>query len=469
MSRRWVVAGAVGIWLVASAAAAREVWHGGGVMLDAAGSVRTIAAGTGGTTDRRFRDAIAATLPSSVCVTAARFADCPAFDVIGEDDVWQTLTRARADLGVIGPGGLSARVVYDQEVLLGVLEVLERTFRQGFETEPFVVLDDDIATFDLGGDASGRWRHRLYRAFVHWESEHLDATVGRQRIPWGVGRLWNPIDRLNPIGPLAIEADESIGIDALDVRWLWSGFSYLEAVYAPQGRSADADYALRLHGIARDVDYSLLAGVFEEARTAGLDLAGNLGGAAARLEAVFSDPERDVWPVGAARPHELGQFWQVVTSVDYNVDVGTGLYVLVEHLYNGNGLGFGRGRAGPLLPFFESTTEVPAGLPAGVAPGLEGPFVRTANADLFGGSRVVTLSEQLTGLLASYEPLTALTTELLAIHDWEGHSVAVSPIVRWSPLGSLELTLGGQLFAGPRRSEYGDRDPLGYAIVEWFY
>jgi hypothetical protein len=39
----------------------------------------------------------------------------------------------------------------------------------------------------------------------------------------------------------------------------------------------------------------------------------------------------------------------------------------------------------------------------------------------------------------------------------------------YSPLGWLELTLGVQVFAGPRHSEYGSLDPLGFLLAEAFF
>lgn len=455
--------------LCASQAAGREVWRRGDATVELSGSAREIVVGTRGTDADDFTAAIVETLPSLRCVTAARFADCPAFRVIGDTGVWQSLTRLRTNIDARVMRGLSVHLVYDHELRLGSLDTLAHSLGEAVESEPFVILDDRITRFGLGGGNEGRWRHLLYRGFLHAETARAELLVGRQRVAWGVGRLWNPIDRFNPIGPLAIESTQSVGIDAVNAKWLFSGFSFLQAVYAPQDSSRNASYALRLHGVLRDVDYSVMGGVFEEARTVGFDLASNVGQAAARLEAVYGDPERDVWPVGTRSPRELDTFWQVVASVDTNIDVGAGLYVLVEHLYNGNGLGFGHGRAGPLLAFFEATADPPPEFPPALAAAVRGPFVRAASASQFGGSRVVTLSDQLTGLFFRYEPLIALDTELLTIYDWDGTSVAVTPQIRYSPLGSLELTVGGQLFAGPRRSEYGSRDHLGFFIAEWFF
>ena len=151
---------------------------------------------------------------------------------------------------------------------------------------------------------------------------------------------------------------------------------------------------------------------------------------------------------------------QLVVSADYLFDVGDGLYVLLEHFYNGNALGFGEGKAGTFLPLFESE-DVP-GLP-GVSQIVPG------TTELFGGSRVVTFAENQTGGQLGYDVTPELRAELLSIYDWNGESAAFFPTFRWTPTGWLELTVGGQFFVGPRLSQYGDREHLGYLLAEVFF
>jgi hypothetical protein len=313
------------------------------------------------------------------------------------------------------------------------------------------------------------WRHLLYRGFLHYEGRRVDVIVGRQRVAWGVGRLWNPIDRFNAIPPLALEPDQSAGIDAALLRWSFNGFDFLEAVYAPGTSRDEMRAALRLHGVLWNADLSLMGGIFERAPTAGFDLARNLGDAAIRVEAVYTDPERDVWRIGDPAPTEPSPFWQVVLSLDTNLDLGSGLYVLVEHLYNGNALGFGRGRAGPLLGLFEATATPPAELPPGVAPLLSPPFVTSASTALFGGSRVVSFARHQTGLWLGYDLTPELRLDALAICDWNGPSAVFFPALRYTPTGWIELTLGLQSGVGPRRSEYGQQGEVVYLLGEYFF
>jgi hypothetical protein len=451
---------ALALLLAAAPADAREVWSRGDQRLELAGSVREVLTTSNGTDPEAFADEAAAD-PAS-CLLAATFARCAAFDTVGDRDVWQSLTRLRLDATWHFRLRWYASLVYDHELRFGVFDGL-------LLAEPpdtFLGLEDEIHAAGFGREDGHRvWRHRVYRGFVHYEGEHLQATVGRQRIAWGVGRLWNPIDRFNAIGPLAIEADESPGVDAVEVRWLWTGFDYVEAVYAPGTSGGDARAALRAHGVVRDVDVSLVAGVIEEALTLGFDATGNLGGSAWRLEAVYADPGREVWELGAPRPQELAPFWQIVAGVDGSLEVGDGVQWLVEHLYDQNALGFGHGRAGIFAGLFGATAQPPAGLPAGA----RGPFPGPLDPDRFGGSRVVSFARHTTGAQLGSDFGAALHGDLLVLYDWNGGSAAFVPTLRVTAWNDVELTLGVQLFAGPRRSQYGPQQAVAFALLEVFF
>jgi hypothetical protein len=444
------------VLLAATPASARELWSAGEFSLGFSGSVRELAVVTRGTDAEDFEEALkqdsAQCLldppePPEDCIDA--FPYFSAFDEVGQTRVFTSLTRLRLGLDLRAGPHVSAEVVYDNELLAGTLNTFEAEAGDAFGRPPYLNLQ--------GGRSSEhvRWSHGLYRGYLLFESRHFEGVIGRQRVPWGVGRLWNPIDRFNAIRPLALQSDQSAGIDAVLARWLVNGFTSLEAVFAPGHHREDHWYALRLHGVAWNVDYSLMAGVFDEAPTAGLDLAANLGDAAGRLEVVYANPRRAVWPVESARPYEVPDFWQVVVSVDYLFDVGDGLYALVEYLYNGNALGFGRGKAGPLLPFFERTEE--------------DPFVDVISSDRFGGSQVVTRSGHLTGLELGYDLTPELRADLLVLADWDGLSATWFPRLRYSPLDWMELTLGAQLPHGRRLSEFGSGEFLGFLLADLFF
>lgn len=426
-------------------AAARELFRRGDFAVELSGSLREFV-NVGQQTDADdFGDAF---LADQSCLFAATFSECSAFDEVNERDAWQSLTRLRTRLDVAITPALSAVVVYDHELRTGVLDTLGAQLAGDFQRDDLFDLNSEITSSNHAA-----WRHLLYRGYVRLETERVDVVVGRQRIAWGVGRLWNPIDRFNAIPPLAVQADQSQGIDSIDARYAFDGFNFLEAVYAPGSSRDRARYALRLHGVVLDSDVSIVGGRFEKALTVGFDFARNIADAAVRVEAVWTDPHEKVWKVRGEKPRDVDDFFQVVVSLDYNFALGTGLYALVEHLYNGNALGFGQGKPGTLEPFFQT----------------DGTFVTTGSEAVFGTSRVVTNAKHQTGASGGYDVTPELRFELLGIYDWNGESAAFVPSARYSPTGSLEVSLGVQAFVGPRRSQYGNASTLVYLLADFYF
>lgn len=431
---------------------ARELFRWGDVSLEHSGSMREILLYAQQTDADRFeRDLVRGLTPglSGVAPCRVDFADCDAFDKVGDDDAFQSFTRLRNRFDLTLHPALRAVVVYDQEVDAGEIDTLESRISSGFADDTF---------FDAEGDIIDRqsvvWRHLLYRGYLQLDTEHFAVTAGRQRVAWGVGRLWQPIDRFSAVPPLSIQPDQSAGIDSVDARWVLDGFHYLQAVYAPGTSRDEAREALRFHGVFMDTDYSLMAGRFARAPTFGFDLSRNLGDAAAGLEVVYTNPEREIWPVGAPGPREPGDFWQVVVSLDGNLDLVDGVYWLVEHLYNGGALGFGEGKAGPLLNFFEETSQ-----------GVPGP----ADSAVFAGSTVVTGARHQTGLQLSTDVTPELNAALLTIVDWNGGSAIFFPTLRYAPFDFMEVTLGVQTPVGPKLSQYGDTGELAYLLFDFYF
>ena len=490
--------------VLASSAEGAELFRRGDFAAEFSGSIRGIGLATHGTSQEDFEEAaleslvvpgpatlallgdpelralmeatdpvmvrnLVGSIVDPVCFLAELFEECPAFHEVGRLRVWQSLVRVRLRLDLQISGSLSARVEYDNELLMGRLDALEVRGFDPEETEPFLPFQEDLWNFDLGGDSRGVWRHSLYRGWLDWETEHFQVILGRQRIPWGVGRLWNPIDRFNPIAPLAIEQNESAGVDSVVATWFASEAAALDAVYAPGDDGDDPSYALRLHGLVADTDYSLMAGVFDDANTVGATMERNLGEMAIHVEAVYANPDARYWPVGRSRPRDLPSFWQVVVSLDTNIDIGKGIYALIEHFYNGNALGLGSGRAGSLLSLYEATATPPSELPPELGLIFPGPYVQSIGSERFGGSRVVTFARHQTGAMLGYDLTPTLRGDLLVIYDWNGHSSAIAPQLRYTPRGDLEIALGFQIFTGGRASQYGQAEDLAFFTVDYFF
>lgn len=77
--------------------------------------------------------------------------------------------------------------------------------------------------------------HFFDRLSLSYETEKFIFTIGRQRIPWGKARLFSPLDIFNPYNPFAIEKEEKQGVNSLRFQYYFSGFSWIEGVFARRG------------------------------------------------------------------------------------------------------------------------------------------------------------------------------------------------------------------------------------------
>lgn len=126
--------------------------------------------------------------------------------------------------------------------------------------------------------------HRLHRASLTASLGDTDLRFGRQRIAWGTGRFWSPLDILNPVSATALEREERTGVDALLVERKLGAVSRAAFVYAPQHEGRASSVAAMWHDNRGGVDHSLVVGRFRRDKVLGLDLAGHIVDTGVRAE-----------------------------------------------------------------------------------------------------------------------------------------------------------------------------------------
>ncbi len=72
----------------------------------------------------------------------------------------------------------------------------------------------------------------VYRAYLQYRGDTHFWTIGKQRIPLGVGRIWNPIDKFNPIQIEQVEPANRQGVDAIRYEYAHSQFSVIDVTLA---------------------------------------------------------------------------------------------------------------------------------------------------------------------------------------------------------------------------------------------
>lgn len=127
---------------------------------------------------------------------------------------------------------------------------------------------------------------RLYGAFTfkNWE-----LRVGRQRINWGIGLVWNPNDLFNSYSYMDFDYQERPGSDAVSLTCYTSDNAALDlAIKLDSNRQVTA--AMRYFFNQHDIDWQLLAGKVGRDWMAGGGWSGNIQDLAFRGEvSVYSD------------------------------------------------------------------------------------------------------------------------------------------------------------------------------------
>lgn len=119
----------------------------------------------------------------------------------------------------------------------------------------------------------------LYRAYLQYSGARHFWVVGKQRIPLGVGRFWNPIDVFNPINIEAVEPDERPGTETIRYEYALAELSNIDVSFA-KGKGA-----LRLKGYMGFADLALV-GLWDEENDEdiiGWELEGELAGTGIEL------------------------------------------------------------------------------------------------------------------------------------------------------------------------------------------
>ncbi|OGI08172.1 MAG: hypothetical protein A2Y40_08085 [Candidatus Margulisbacteria bacterium GWF2_35_9] len=70
----------------------------------------------------------------------------------------------------------------------------------------------------------------VYRLYAKYQMTNSSLDVGFQRIPFGVGRLWNPTDKYNPVNALSMEPSERLGVFGINYINYLSDLSVFQVI-----------------------------------------------------------------------------------------------------------------------------------------------------------------------------------------------------------------------------------------------
>lgn len=258
----------------------------------------------------------------------------------------------------------------------------------------------------------------VYRQRWSWG----ELAVGRQRISWGTGRIWNPTDLFNPLNPANFAKIEKDGADAVSAKVFLGTLSDVQAVWNP-ANTGPSNFGARLRTNSGTYDIALLGGYFDTAPVTGGDLAGNLGPMGVRAEVLYAGPAKTGTP----------EYVKAIAGVDQQFS--RTLYGLLEYQFNGQG-----------------TTDKAAYDLEAV---LEGSILNVAR--------------HYVAAMATYQIHPLVTLSLMGTVNLNDGSQFYSSLINYS--AGEELLLGGglQLFVGDRGDEFWYYPLAAYLTLDYTF
>ncbi len=265
--------------------------------------------------------------------------------------------------------------------------------------------------------------HYIDRIYFRQDFDWGNIVLGRQRISWGTGRVWNPTDLFNPINPANFSKIEKDGADAVAIMYNIGQFTDLNVVYNPQERIGNSNYGFRFRTNFLEYDASIVGGSFDNRYIVGLDFAGNLFDAGVRGEGIFSIDENN----------SEDTFVKFILGADYQFNPE--LYAAVEYHFNGEGK----------TDKFEYELE------------------RLINGE------ILNLSKNYLYVMANYQITPLLTGTVMNLANLNDKSGFAGLFGNYSITENFYLGLGFQLSYGERFTEYWYYPNSVYLQLEYYF
>lgn len=189
--------------------------------------------------------------------------------------------------------------------------------------------DGMVNTSILWVDEPSFFLHSIFdRVYVRYTDNNWDITLGRQRVNWGIGSVWNPNDLFNSFNFSDFDYEERPGSDAIRVqRYLKGGMNAIELVASPDTGKDKSVYAGMYSFNKWNYDIQILGGIYKADAALGIGWAGNLKNAGFKGEATYFQPKQN-WDTSGVLSATAG--------LDYSFR--NGLYVSGAFLYNSAGV-----------------------------------------------------------------------------------------------------------------------------------
>ncbi len=294
------------------------------------------------------------------------------------------------------------------------------------------------------------YRHKIHTAYMKLVISDLTLSLGRQQVRFGSGRLWNPLDILNPISPTEIEGpEEQKGTDALRLEYYLSEDTELALVLNPGRRYNDIEKVAfdstniisRLKTTIGESDFALLSGKLIERYIAGGDLSAVLFDGMLTTGFIYSNPEKG------------NSYYQANAGYEYNFK--SGIYFLVEYFYNKNSLNY--------------NDELRSTYLQSIIFGMNEDYYKKLS------NQFLTFNQHYAGIVLGYDITPLLRGDAFFMYDFQGNALFVSPSVKYNILQNMDISLSGmfaRIFDEDAKDsdfDYLDEYDMFSGSVVWYF
>ncbi|WP_075591491.1 hypothetical protein [Labilibacter marinus] len=176
-----------------------------------------------------------------------------------DDMVLDNLIHNRFNINRNFNNGLSLDIGLRNRFLLGGTIKNDATYKYILASDPGVV---DLSVNIFSGKGYVLNSH-IDRLTLSYDIGKVNTVVGRQRVEWGRGRVWNPNDIFNVYSFYDFDYRAKPGMDGVSVSFGNSDEARVDAVIKVDG-NYDMTAALRFQSQIKALDFQLLSGLLNQ-------------------------------------------------------------------------------------------------------------------------------------------------------------------------------------------------------------
>ena len=330
---------------------------------------------------------------------------------------------------------LTIHIDYDNEIIMS-------SFNKSHEFDAYWRPSDYNDAADLTWEPKNTedifYRTKIHRAYAKFIIQKYTLTLGRQQVRFGSGKLWNPLDILNPIAPTFVEgAEEQKGTDAFRVDRYIGESTEITAVYSQKRyenslrktRLQNSNSLVRLKSTfslsGNTTDLALLGGWISNRWVCGTDIAAVLFDGMMRGSIIYS------------RPDDYSDFIQAGAGYEYTFTNGVSL--LFEYFFNQSALNV--------------DTELRQDYTNSLTTGTDQKnYIHLSN-------RFLTMNQHYAGIASGYDITPLLRGDLFIIVDFQGSGFFENISLKYNIFENLDLTasmMTGQVSSAGRSSDFDE-------------